>query len=255
MVGSFEIHGTTPVTQAVIAKSDSVLHGFSGLQTSNKKAGFKVNLSSKVVDPHHITYQLDPSNRGIDHAICSYLDPARFGPSVQHGSVNLGAIKADRTPPLSIDICFAKAYAYTPKVVLWLTALDFPAGTRLGIEARATNITPAGFTLFITGLMDLPHEGNMLTWVAFEDNPNIISGTCILGKGTEYRCSQSHPEINENSEVFIAFNMFSGPPDCIDFVLDRVYVKPGTIGISGHAGDPVNGTMGFSYIVFNGPNI
>lgn len=255
MVGSFEIHGATPVTQAVVAQSSSILHGFSGLQTSSKKAGFKVCLSSKLVDPHHITYQLDTSARGVDRAICSYLDPARCGPSVQHGSVNLGAIKADRTPPLSIDINFAKPYAYTPNVVLWLNSLDFPAGTRLGIEARATNITPAGFTLFITGLMDLPHEGNSLTWVAFEDNPNILTGTCILGKGTEYRCSQSHPDITENSEVFIAFNMCSGPPDSIDFVLDRVYLKPGSMGVSGRAGDPVNGTMGFSYIVFNGPNI
>lgn len=98
--------------------------------------------------------------------------------------------------------------------------------------------------------MDLPRNGNEVTWVAHMDKPDIVSGNFILGKGTDYRAMTCHPKIRENSLVFMAFNMFSGPIDAIDFEITSIVLRQGMMSVGGRTGDPKYFTMGAVYLVF-----
>lgn len=253
MVGNFEISGDKPVTREfkLPVSADTVLTGFSTLQMSPRHAGIKVGIDGSQVDTHNIKYQLHSTpTLSLDKAVTTYADPARLGSTVQHGTVGLDSGMTDQVPPLSIPVTFKTPYTTTPIVSLWLSELDFPTGTRLGIEARAIHITPTGFTVFVTGLMDLPRKGNQVKWVAYVDKPDVVSGNFILGKGTDYRATKCHPKITKNSEVFMAFNMFSGPIDAIDFEINSVELKEGALTVGGRVGDPKYFTMGVVYLIF-----
>lgn len=132
---------------------------------------------------------------------------------------------------------------------MWLSALDFPTGCKLAVETRAANVTPAGFTLFVTGLMDLPRAANAVTWVAWEDTPGVVAGTFVLGKGSEYKGARWHDAISERSEAFVAFNTFSGPPDLLEWVMEDVKREK---GVASGAGKSVNTSLcstGVAYIL------
>lgn len=98
--------------------------------------------------------------------------------------------------------------------------------------------------------MDLPRKGNEVTWVAHPDTSEVVSGNFILGKGTDYRATTCHPKISENSQVFLAFNMFSGPIDAIDFEINSIELKEGALTVGGRTGDSKYFTMGAVYLIF-----
>lgn len=249
MVGSFNLTSTAPTTHEFpTGVARSLLTGFTSLRMGPRTTGIKVALTSTPIDGEHTSFALDTS-RAPDSATCTFLNPARCGPTAQHGTVALSSVSTEQNPPLSIPVAFTQPYASTPQVVVWLSALDFPTGTKLAVETRAANVTPSGFTLFVTGLMDLPRVANAVSWVAFEAGA-LVSGTFVMGKGSSYECERRAAEITPESEVFVAFNTFSGPPDGLEWVVEEVEVAEGRLGVKGRSVSKALCSTGVAYIVF-----
>lgn len=250
MVGKFELTGTTPTTHEFHpGAASTLLTGFTSLRMGPRKTGIKVSLTRKSLDAEHITFALD-TPRAPDSATATFLNPARCGPSTQHGSVDFSSVNTEQPPPLSIPVSFQHAFASTPQVVVWLSALDFVTGSKLAVETRAANVTPAGFTLFVTGLMDLPRAGNTVSWLAFEDAPGVLCGTFVMGKGSSYACERCSGSITAESEVFMAFNTFSGPPDSLEYVMDEPCVRDGSVSVVGRSVNKSLCSTGVAYVVF-----
>lgn len=252
MIGKFELHGKTPITiehpSGASGAPAELLTGFTALHMGPRTTGIKVALKRTIVDATHTTFALD-TDRAPDGATCTYIIPSRCGPTTQHGTVSFDAVNTTQPPPLSIPVSFPRAFASTPQVTVWLSELDFPTGTKLAVETRAANITPAGFTLFITGLMDLPRALNSVSWVAFEETKKIASGTFVMGKGSEYKCARWHAGITERSEVFMAFNTFSGPPDLLQWVMEDPKREKGVLSVAGRSVNMSLCSTGVAYIV------
>lgn len=111
-------------------------------------------------------------------------------------------------------------------------------------------MTPAGFTLFVTGLMDLPRALNQVSWVAFEETPGIVSGTFVMGKGSGYACERWSKAITTGSEVWMGFNTFSGPPDVLEYVINEPEVVEGKVSVVGRSVNKGLCSTGVAYIVF-----
>lgn len=249
MVGTFELTGTTPITHEFQpAAATTLLTGFTSLRMSPRKTGIKVALTRKPIDENHITFALD-TTRAPDSATCTFLNPARCGPSAQHGTVDFSSVNTEQPPPLSIVIPFTHAFTSTPQVVVWLNSLDFVTGSKLAVETRAANVTPSGFTLFVTGLMDLPRAGNTVSWIAFEASPHIVSGTFVFGKGSSYASERWSASIASDSEMFMAFNTFSGPPDSLQYMAEAK-VSDGCVSVTGSSVSKALCSTGVAYIVF-----
>lgn len=213
-----------------------------------RTTGIKVDLTRTAIDASHIAFALD-TPRAPDTATCTFLSPSRCGPTAQHGTVAFSSVSTSQPPPLSIPVAFTREFVSTPQVVVWLSALDFPTVTKLAVETRAANVTPSGFTLFVTGLMDLPRAGNTVSWVAFESG-EAVSGTFVMGKGSSYECERRDEGIVQGSDVFVAFNTFSGPGDGLEWVLEELVVDEGRLRAKGRSVSKALCSTGVAYIVF-----
>lgn len=98
--------------------------------------------------------------------------------------------------------------------------------------------------------MDLPRAANTVSWVAFEEAAGIVSGTFVMGKGGSYAGERFSERITGQSEVFMAFNTFSGPPDGLLYEIGVPKIEEGRLAVEGSSVNKSLCSTGVAYLVF-----
>lgn len=169
--------------------------------TSNHPDSFRLHFNANADTDTHGTPGTNPnSDTVLRRGKAAWLQTLPSDPYIQVGRYSLGtpfptgAWSAPQLPPNNtVQITFPQKFDAPPKIVLWLSGMDFSQAYNWRLAASASAITTTGFTLSIGPWEDTILYKADVSWIAHADVPGIQSGTFSTederGKGWQLETS------------------------------------------------------------------
>jgi H-type lectin domain len=160
---SYGASTTRPTAQTAV--------GLCGLDVGNW-ANIRVNASANDIAENNFEVRVHSwSDTALYEASACWFHAPSSNPSVQAGRIT-------SAPNRSTDIKFAKPFDKPPKVIVWISALDFDKGHNWRLKTLASDITANGFKLKVETWSDTQCPFAAASWVAHAENaPGITSGS------------------------------------------------------------------------------
>lgn len=151
----------------------------------DRSANIRIKATTDTVTDTSVKVHLDAwADTTLYTAGCTWLDLCTNDRDFQCGTFSTGDDHAWNKPQLttSRQITFAKPYAVTPKVIVWLNQLDMDKTHNWRVKTYVSDVSTTGFSLHIDTWGDtILYSGNA-TWIAHPANrTNIASGTYNTG--------------------------------------------------------------------------
>ena len=148
--------------------------------TENTRDAFRLNVNASADDATHGVSPNPDSDTILRGGKAAWLRALPEDTNVQTGRYSIGTPypKGKQVPNDNVTtIKFSRKFEKTPKVVLWLSAMDFSKSVNWRLKADVTHVTNEGFTMNAGCWQDTILYKADVTWIAHADVPEIQSGT------------------------------------------------------------------------------
>ena len=147
--------------------------------TESSRDGFRLNFNASADQATHAGAPYPDSDTILRGGKAAWLRALPDDPNIQIGRRSIGDLYPKGSylyPDNKATIKFPHPFPSQPRVVLWISGMEFSKNNNWRLQASVVNITCDGFTLSAGPWGDSTLYKFDVTWIAHADIPGIQSG-------------------------------------------------------------------------------